>query len=290
MNGKCDILELTNYGILWDADQGGASGAPAAGQGDNSGDPPDANTPDKKSPATPATGQGQQPGESSEGQPKSGDSEPIMSQAALDKRLAKQARATQRELLRGLGVEIDDDADQEAITAASGQLADTLKWADDQRRSGQSAQDKVQEDLENAQKAAKSEKTKRENAEQERDTAQQQLRDFVLRNAISTAAHDAAHPSDVYDAYAQVHMKDKLAQVIKTDTPLFGEDNAFNAAAIDQDVVKTIIDKCREDRPEWWTTRVQLGSPSNVGAKPLQGDRSKLDQMKELARDNLRRI
>ncbi len=230
----------------------------------------------------PATAPGQQSGAS--------EVTTVLTKDQLEERVAQAKRSGVREIFEALGFTgLDDPA---KLTLAQTELADLLTFAREQKRAQLTAEQRVQADLTTAQQNALDEKTKRESAEKERDTAQQQLRDYLLRSTITAAAAGAVHPSDVYDLYAKVYMKDQLAGVIKAGVPLFAEDGTFDPNAINQDAVKAIIDKCHEERKEWWQNTIQrmLGSPSNAGATPPAGDVTKLEKQRELARAALKTI
>lgn len=264
------FLSLLNS-LLWlmkpdsGAGDGGSSGDSTTGP--NSGDTPSADTSKREIPAN----------------------WKAMSAEDFNTRLEKEQRSATRKALKDLGFADEDLDTPEKLGAALQKASELMTFAHEQRRAQMTAAEQVQADLETAQQTATTERQKREQAEAERDTAQQQLREFILRSTITAAAQGAAHPSDVYDLFARMHMKDKLAEVIRPDVALFTEDGAFNVDAIDPEAVKAIVEQCRKDRREWWQGGYRApGSPSHGGAQPPAQDPSKLDQMTDAGRRNIR--
>lgn len=180
-----------------------------------------------------------------------------------------------------------DDPDK--LKGIVANLGDLVTYAREQKKAELTAAQQIEADLKTAQQQAEQERQKREQAEQERDALRAQLGLYVRRTQLLAAAADAAHPDDVY-TWAQANQPDQLAAILKEDQPLFDDQGQLNAAALDPEAIKAIVETCKKDRREWWQGVRQRGAgiPSNAGAQPA-GDVSKLDRQRELARSLVRK-
>lgn len=274
------LLDLLNrwHGFYLEADKGAGDGGtgPGTGPGDKNQDnpPPPPTTP-------PPSGPGTAPGD------KGGDGHAIqLSKADLDDRVEKAKRAGQRDLLVAMGFSGVETPD--GLTKAQQDLQGLITFAREQQRAQLSAEEQVKADLQAAQQTAADETTKREQLERQLSDAEERLSLFVRRSVIVQAAQGAVIPEDVY-TWAVTHQADQVATVFKADVELFLEDGALNPAAIDQDVVKAIVEESRKQRPHYWqgTTRHLPGSPSNHGGQP--GVPNNVDDLKKRAVEIARR-
>lgn len=235
---------------------GNQTDPPATPPGQQSGAPgqPDPQT----SPSTPpATGQGQQTG-LQEGDDDTG--KLSLTKEALDARIEKASRSGVRDHLKALGFQDVDTP--EGVQAAQDKIKQLLTYAQQQLDAQMSAEEKVQQQIADRDQRITSLSSKVNQLETDLHAAQaakqQADADLVTYKRSATviaAATEAAHPQDVV-TWAQAHKPD-LFEAVLTDegTP-------------DEKAAQKVVDACKAERPEYFSTRIVPGSPPNRGAKP----------------------
>lgn len=246
------------------------AGAPPSG--------PAATSPNSSAGAPPATPPATPPAPTTPpAAPPPAEPQTTMPTATFNARLEQERRAGVRELLTALGFQASDPAAYEqALTG----MRDLVTFAREQQRAQLTAEQRVQADLQTAQQQAQQATGQVTTLTAERDAARTQLRTFVLRSQIVTAAAGAAHPEDVY-TWALANQRENVDKILMADQPLFAEDGTLNPKAINADPIKVIIEECKKARRDWFRPE-HPGIPSNANAQPPTTD-PKLAEKRVLA-------
>jgi len=271
---------LQSFGALYapdDSNTGGGTsqtGTAPGQQAGNSGAPQPENAHEQT-----GTAPGQQAGNRSE----QGDTLTV-TKNDLDKRIEKAKRSGVREVLQALGFADLDTPD--AIQQAQESLADLVKFAREQRAAQMTAEERVKQQVQEAEHRATAAEAKLKRAEARAQAATEALLAHVRDGAVLAAASKAKHPDDVL-IWARTYAADKLAKVVDAEN-LFTEDGAINREAIkvNEDAVKDIVTACMQSRRDWFAVNVP-GSPSNAGGKP-PGSITDIEKRLQIARRTAR--
>ena len=204
---------------------------------------------------------------------------PLHEHPDFKSRMEQAQRSGMRALLTELGITEGIDT-PEGLTAAQQKISAELEYAKQQREANMTAEERLNEKISTLTSERDQLKQERDRLQREADEAKQALVEFKVDLARAAAVETAAtaagasHAADVV-MWLRANRPAELAQIM-------GEDGT-----VDDEQVKTLVDACRDARPEWFAPRTP-GSPSHGGARaPLAPDRD--DERRKLARETARR-